>query len=150
MLFQPHRVEKRHAIVNLLSLTGMREESSSMPRLHQGNVISWLLAAFFLAGTYGNTFVSPEIAADYARWGYPENFHYLTAIFELLAAVMLVFKPLRLYGSLLGIAVMLAAAGTVVFHGEYPHAIPALVVLGLCGLVAFLTIRSRRSLRHPS
>ncbi|MFD1981630.1 DoxX family protein [Mesorhizobium newzealandense] len=116
-----------------------------MPRIHWGNVLAWLLAAFFLVGAYGNTFITAEIAADYARWGYPESFHYLTAIFELTAAVMLIFRPLRLYGSLLGSAVMLAAAVTVVFHGEYAHATPPCVVLGVCILVAILTVRSRRS-----
>lgn len=119
-----------------------------MHGLHRENVIVWLLAAFFLVGAYGNTFVSSEIAADYARWGYPETFHYLTAIFEFTAAVMLIVKPLRLYGSLLGSAVMLAAAGAVMFHGEYVHAIPATVVLGVCALVAFLTLRSRRPWQH--
>ncbi|WP_349434475.1 DoxX family protein [Pararhizobium sp. A13] len=116
-----------------------------MPGFNRGNVVAWLLAAFFLVGAYGNTFVSVEIAADYARWGYPENFHYLTAICEFMAAAMLIFQPLRLYGSLLGSAVMLVATGTVMFHGEYAHAIPPLMVLGLCGLVARLTARRRRS-----
>jgi hypothetical protein len=121
-----------------------------MPEFHRGNVIAWLLAAFFLVGAYGNTFVSTEIAADYARWGYPQSFHYLTAICEFTAAAMLIFKPLRLYGALLGGAVMLAAAGTVLLHGEYAHAVPPVVVLGVCGLVAVLTNRSRRSRQHPS
>jgi hypothetical protein len=116
-----------------------------MPRFHRENVTAWLLAAFFLVGAYGNTFVSAEIAADYARWGYPESFHYLTAICEFTAAAMLIFKPLRLYGSLLGSAVMLAAAGTVMFHGEFAHSIPAVVVLGFCGLVARLAVRRARS-----
>lgn len=102
-----------------------------------------------MVGAYGNTFVSAEIAADYARWGYPQHFHYLTAICEFTAAAMLIFKPLRLYGALLGSAVMLAAAGTVMFHGEYAHAIPPLVVLGVCGLVARLTVRRRQSREHP-
>lgn len=115
-----------------------------MPGFHPGNVLVWLLGGFFVIGAYGNTFVSPEIAADYARWGYPQGFHYLTAICELTTAVMLIFKPLRLYGSLLGSTVMLAAAATVMFHGEYVHAIPPLIVLGLCGLVARLTARRRR------
>ncbi|MBR1235150.1 DoxX family protein [Bradyrhizobium sp. AUGA SZCCT0177] len=113
-----------------------------------GNVVVWLLAAFFLVGAFGNTFVSTEIAADYARWGYPENFHYLTAFLECTTTVMLILKPLRLYGSLLGGAVMLAAAGTVVSHGEYAHAVPPLVVLGVCAFVAVLTVRSKRSLQQ--
>ncbi|MEO9340496.1 DoxX family protein [Mesorhizobium sp. SB112] len=110
------------------------------------DIPAWLLAAFFLAGAYGNSFVTAGIAADYARWGYPPGFHYLTAILEFTTAVMLMFRPLRFYGSLLGSAVMLAAIGTVVFHGEYAHGIPPLVVLGVCILVAILTTRSKLSL----
>ncbi|WP_095198189.1 DoxX family protein [Mesorhizobium carmichaelinearum] len=116
-----------------------------MPKIRWGSSLAWLLAAFFVLGAWGNTFVTAEIAADYARWGYPEGFHYLTAIFELTAAVMLIFRPLRLYGSLFGSAVMLAAAGTVLFHGEYAHAMPPFAVLAGCLLVAILTVRSRRS-----
>ncbi|NKM57647.1 DoxX family protein [Rhizobium anhuiense] len=115
----------------------------SLVNLSLANVIAWLLAAFFFIGAYGNTFVSPEIAADYARWGYPESFRYLTAVCEFTAAVMLIVKPLRLYGSLLGSAVMLAAVATVLFHGEYAHAVPPMVVLGFCGLVARLTARRK-------
>ena len=113
-----------------------------------GNVAAWLLAAFFLVGAFGNTFVSTEIAADYARWGYPDSFHYVTAILECTTAGMLILKPLRLYGSMLGGAVMLAAAGTVASHGEYAHAVPPLVVLGVCVFVAVLTVRSKRSLQQ--
>lgn len=119
-----------------------------MPEIRWASSPAWLLAAFFLVGAYGNTFVTAEIATDYARWGYPQGFHYLTAILEFTAAAMLVFNPLRLYGSLLGSAVMLAAAGTVLFHGEYAHAMPPFVVLAVCLLVAILTVRSRRSRQH--
>jgi len=119
-----------------------------MSGIHWGNGLAWLLAAFFLVGAYGNTFVTAEIAADYARWGYPQGFHYLTAICECATAVMLIPRPLRLYGSLLGSAVMLAATGTVVLYGEYPHAVPPLVVLGVCVLAAILTVRSERLRQH--
>ncbi|CAN7411452.1 DoxX family protein [Pararhizobium sp. LjRoot238] len=121
-----------------------------MPRIYWGNVLAWLLAAFFLVGAYGNTFVTGEIAADYARWGYPESFHYLTAFLEFMAAVMLILRPLRLYGSLLGSVVMLAAVGTVMFHGEYTHGVPPFVVLSVCVLVAILTVRSSPSPQHRS
>ena len=32
-------------------------------------LITWLLAAFFLLGGTLNVFASPEILADYVRWG---------------------------------------------------------------------------------
>lgn len=51
--------------------------------------LAWLLAAFFLFGAYGNTFLSEENAAAYAAWGYPGWFHYVTAALELTAALLL-------------------------------------------------------------
>lgn len=112
-----------------------------MRRVDWRAILAWLLAIFFLVGAFGNTFVSPEIAADYARWGYPAGFHYLTAIMELATAVMLIIKPLRLYGALLGSAVMAAAVATVVVHGEFSHAVPPAVVLAVCVIVAAVTAR---------
>jgi hypothetical protein len=122
------------------------QKDVSMPKIDWRGGLAWLLAAFFLVGSYGNTFVSARIAADYARWGYPENFHYLTAVLEFITAGLLMSRSRRFYGSLLGSAVMLAAAGTVVQHGEYTHAIPPLLVLAVCVLVGVLTLRSRQRL----
>jgi hypothetical protein len=40
---------------------------------------------------------------------------------------------------------MCAALGTVIIHGEYGHAAPALVVAGLSIVVGWITWRQRRS-----
>jgi len=95
------------------------------------SILAYLLAAFFLVGAIGNTFVSEEIAADYARWGYPDGFHFVTAAFELGVAGLLPFKRTRLWGACLGIWVMLGAAATVIANGEFTHAIAPLVVLAV-------------------
>ncbi|WP_424140314.1 hypothetical protein [Roseomonas chloroacetimidivorans] len=65
----------------------------------------------------------------------------MTACLELAAAILLVTRPLRLFGALLGSAVMLAVVGTVVLHGEYSHTIPPAMVLGVSVLVLLLTLR---------
>jgi hypothetical protein len=116
-----------------------------MRRVDWRAILAWLLAIFFLVGAFGNTFVSPQIAADYARWGYPAGFHYLTAIMELAAAIMLIVRSLRFYGALLGSAVMAAAIATVVVHGEFSHAVPPAFVLGVCAIVATVTARRSKS-----
>lgn len=116
-----------------------------MPKIHWASVLAWLLAAFFLVGAYGNTFVSPEIAADYARWGYPDWFHYVTAVIELTTAILLAWRPLRLLGALLGCAVMSSAAATVLLHAEYSHAIPPAVVLALSAVLVVLAMRERNA-----
>lgn len=109
-----------------------------MRRLPWASILAWLVAAFFLVGAIGNAFPSEQIAADYARWGYPDRFHYLTALLELATAALIVYRPTRLYGVRLGSLVMLAALGTLVWYGEYSHAIAPLVVLALTMTVALL------------
>lgn len=98
----------------------------NFPRLLNG-----LLVAFFLFGGFGNVFASEGILADYAQWGYPAWFHYLTGALELSTAALLLFARTRLAGAMLGGAVMIAAAGTVVVHADYLHAIPPVLVLAL-------------------
>lgn len=118
-----------------------------MHRLDWPSVLRWLLAAFFVFGGIGNIFASQTVLADYARWGYPDWFHYVTGILELSVAALLILWPRRLYGSILGGAVMLVAAGTVVLHGEYSHAITPFIVFCFSLLVGWLTAGSRAAAR---
>lgn len=112
-----------------------------MRRINWPSVLRWVLAAFFVIGGLGNIFASETILADYQRWGYPVWFHYLTGLLELAVAALLIFRPRHLYGAILGAVIMLAAAGTVILHSEYSHAIAPLVVFSFSVLVAALTAR---------
>lgn len=99
-------------------------------RLSPPAILAWPLAAFFLFGAYGNAFISPEYAAAYRRWGYPDWFPYLTAALELTAAVLLVRGPSRPHGAGLGAAIMAAATATTLVNRDYAHtAAPAAVLL---------------------
>lgn len=109
----------------------------SMTNFSWKAVLAFLLAAFFLIGAIGNIFVPPQIAADYARWGYPSWFHYVTGLLELSTAILLAIKSLRFWGAVLGAVVMLGAAGTVLLHGEFSHAIAPLVVLAVSLVVVW-------------
>ena len=103
------------------------------------HIFAGALAAFFLLGGILNIFASPEIRADYDRWGYPDWFPYLTGILEWSAAALIAIPRTRLSGSLLGAGIMAAAAATVLLHGELGHAIPPLVILALVVLNGWLT-----------
>lgn len=109
----------------------------AMHRLSWKSVLPWLLAAFFVVGGLGNIFATEAIRADYARWGYPAWFHYVTGLLELTAAGLLMLGRRRL-GAGLAVAVMSGAAATVLLHGEITHAIAPLVVL--CVSVVVLRI----------
>lgn len=92
-------------------------------------LLPFALGAFFILGGIVNGSASLETRQDFVAWGYPEWFPYVTAALELSAAAMLFIKKSRLIGAALGMAVMSAAAFTLVTHGELQHAIAPLVVL---------------------
>ncbi|AJE49035.1 DoxX family protein [Celeribacter indicus] len=112
-------------------------------------IFAWLLSAFFVLGGSLNVFATPELVADYERWGYPGWFHYVTGLLEWAAAVLLVPSSTRLLGSGLAAVIMAAAAGTVLAQGEYAHALSPAVVLMLAGLNGWLTWRAQEKAGQP-
>lgn len=99
----------------------------------------WAMAAFFIIGSVGNFMAPPSVAADYARWGYPDWFHYVTAGLELLTAILLL---VRKYGIIFGAMVMLSAGATLIYYQEYQHALAPALILALLGLLFWMTSRS--------
>lgn len=90
------------------------------------------LAAFFLTGSIVNLFPPDSIRQDYARWGYPDWFHHVTAGMEFLTAVLLAFPRTRALGRATGALVMLAALATLLVSAEYGHAVgPSTVLIAL-------------------
>ena len=110
-----------------------------MKKLPWRDIYAWLLADFFVLGGGMNLLASPEILADYRRWGYPDWFHYVTGVMEWTAAVLIAIPATRLAGSVFAGTIMAAAAGTVALNGEFSHAIPPLTVLALLGVNVWLT-----------
>ena len=105
-------------------------------------ILPWVVGVFFVVGGLGNIFASNAILDEYQRWGYPEWFHYVTGIVELVAAALILLRPTRLLGLALAATIMLAAIATVFGHGEYSHAIAPAIVLGLVLLTGWTTWRT--------
>jgi hypothetical protein len=103
-------------------------------------ILTWLLAAFFLVAFFINTFVVNLVGPEYRRWGFPDWFHFVTGGLELIVAVLLPSTVTRLFGVALGCAIMLAAVATVVRHREYHRAAPPLIVLVLLVIVGKTTL----------
>lgn len=101
-------------------------------------VLAYVLVGFFVIGAAGNIMAPKTIAEEYARWGYPHWFHFVTGCLELTSAVLMARSASRLIGSLLASCIMASAIATVVFHGEYSHAIAPFVVLSLLMLSVYL------------
>ena len=93
------------------------------------NALAWILIAFYAIGGFVNFIAPKKIQAEYARWGYPKWFHYVTAACELSTAALLLFSTTRFFGVALGVASMLGAVVTVVRYREYAHAVPPTIFL---------------------
>ncbi|MBT2768286.1 DoxX family protein [Stenotrophomonas sp. ISL-67] len=106
-----------------------------------GQALPLALAAFFVVGSLSNIFAPGSIGEEYLKWGYPHWFHFVTGSLELTAAVLLFRTRSRLPGAALGGTVMVAAFVTVVFHGEYAHAVPPLVVATLSFVAGWISWR---------
>lgn len=105
---------------------------SRSPRSLLRIALSGLLAAFFLVGGTMNLFPPEAVRRDYARWGYPDGFHYVTGGLELLAAALLALPRSRGFGRAIATMVMLAALTTLLVFAEYGHAAgPAIVLAAL-------------------
>ncbi len=109
----------------------------AVPTLSTTLVLTGLLAAFFAFGGVANLIGPRTIVEDFVRWGYPRRFHLVTGALELVTAALLLSPMTRMAGAVLAICIMGAAVATLVFHREYGHALPALVVIGLTVLLVW-------------
>jgi hypothetical protein len=112
-----------------------------MPKISWRQALPLVLATFFVVGSLINIVAPGSIYEEYLKWGYPPWFHFFTGTMELTAAILLVRKPTRLTGALLGGSVMFAALATVVIRGEYAHAVPPLVAVTLSLVVGWTSAR---------
>ena len=114
-----------------------------MSKIYWHRVSALALAAFFVVGSLSNIFAPGSIYEEYLRWGYPNWFHFVTGSLEFTTAVLLAQARTRLWGAVLGCAVMLAALATVALHGEYGHGVPPLIAATLSIAVGWTAWRKR-------
>ena len=98
--------------------------------------VPFLLCGMLVIGGMLNAVAPGPIRAQYASWGYPPGFHYVTAVCELTSAGLLFFSGTRLIGAVLGAAVMGAATITLVRHREYKHMLTPFVASAILIAVA--------------
>lgn len=93
------------------------------------SVVTWLLAALFVAFGIAN-FIGPKgMREGYARWGYPPYWRFVTGTLEFGAGVLMFIPALSMWGLALAAFCCLAAFTTLVWHREYSHTPPSAVLL---------------------
>ncbi|UDL94373.1 DoxX family protein [Lichenihabitans sp. PAMC28606] len=93
-----------------------------------------LVAAFFGAGIF-NAIGTPGTQSDFARWGYPRGWNWLTGGLEMIVAVLIARPGSRDVGLVLGAVIIVAAVLTVFRHRDFSHLLP-LSVFGVLLAVA--------------
>ena len=100
-------------------------------------VVSVLLGVAFL-GAGGSKLAGVQMHVEnFARWGYPPWFQYVTGLVEVTAALLIVFPATRFYGAALLVCTMLGALATHLMAGEGSMLGAPAILLGLSAVVAW-------------
>ncbi len=100
-------------------------------------VITGLVALTFVVtggGKLGDVAPSP---ANFTRWGYSMAFMHAIGAAELLGGLLLLVPRVAALVAVALIGVMLGALRTGVVHGEVPHIVLPLVLIGLLAVIAW-------------
>jgi hypothetical protein len=109
--------------------------------LSVGNAPTFLAAAAFLLGAVINASGHKVVREQFVGYGLPSWWCWITAILELLTAVLLVLRPTFAIGVALGSCIMVAAIAAVIRARDFRH-MPApslfLLLLIIAALVQFV------------
>lgn len=100
---------------------------------HWGMWLTWLLAVFFIGNGVVN-WIGPKAMLDgFAKWGFPNWFHRLNGVLQLIAGVLLLFPATFYAGIALGLVICAGIFATLIRHKEFSHLPPgAILCLLLC------------------
>lgn len=104
-------------------------KSGKMKRVGLWTFIGFLSVAFVLSGTM--KFVKPEVAEQFARWGFADWFRVLIGLTEIAGGLALLAPRTTFYAAGALSVVMIGAVGTHLVHAQAAHAVAPLVLLGL-------------------
>lgn len=83
---------------------------------------------------------TPELIQNFARWGFPWWFVYVTGVLEVGGAVLILVPKTRIYGATVLAATMVGAIGTHLSAGETTEFVAPLVlgtIAGAAGVLAW-------------
>ena len=99
----------------------------------------WLLVAGFFGAGLFNAIGTSATQSNFARWGYPRWWSFLTGGLEIMSAVLIALPASRIVGLALGAAIIAAAVLTVLRHRDFSHLVPLGVFVALIALADSLS-----------
>jgi hypothetical protein len=94
----------------------------------------WLLVAGFFGAGLFNAIGTRGTQSDFARWGYPRWWSFVTGGLEIMSAVLIALPVSRIVGLTLGAGIIGAAVLTVLRHRDFWHLVPLSVFVALIAL----------------
>jgi DoxX-like family len=104
------------------------------------SAMAWVLAFAFTGAGLFNAIGGAAVQAGFKRWGYPAWWNFVTAALEILSAALIVLPETRVWGLALGAMVLIAAMATVIWHRDYAHLPPGVVLAVLTGIELVLVV----------
>lgn len=96
----------------------------------------WLVVAGLLGAGLFNAIGTSKTQDDFARWGYPPWWSYLTGGLEIMSATLIALPASRIVGLTLAAIIIAAAALTVLRHRDVLHLLPLGLFAALIALAA--------------
>ncbi len=105
-------------------------------------ILSWvmriLVSMGFLLASLGKLSNNPEVILMFKNWGYPDGFHFITGVLELILAILLVI-PKTLKIAIVGLGlIMIAALITHLLNDPILEIIRPLIFLAFLGGIHYL------------
>jgi DoxX-like family len=96
----------------------------------------WLLVAGFFGAGLFNAIGRAQTKSDFARWGYPRWWSFVTGGLEMMSAVLIALPASRYVGLALGAVVIAAAVLTVLRFRDFSHLAPLSIFAALIAVAA--------------
>jgi uncharacterized membrane protein YphA (DoxX/SURF4 family) len=78
-----------------------------------------------------------EVVQNFARWGFPWFWIYVTGLLELTASVLVLVPRTRLWGAALAVLVMLSATAVHLMNGEAGQIGPTLAIAAMAAVAGW-------------
>ena len=93
------------------------------------NAAALTLSALFFSSGVAHIAGAQWLRAGYRRWHFARSFSHVAGVTQLLAASFLIAPQTRVWGGVLAAAILFGAVVSLLNHGKYLYAVPAILVM---------------------